>query len=96
MPEQKIKIHVPGLAPGPIDAFDVPILESTERWTEIKLEDGSVLRTKPVVIGAVRIEGHYDPEGNPMYSLKINQVMTVAGAPAHLRKGGSDAQRGVH
>jgi len=46
-----------------------------------------VLRLKPVVVGAVRIEGHYDPDGNPMYALKANQVMIVTSAPDHLRKG---------
>ena len=85
MPEKKTKVQLPGL--GQVDGYEVGISESTERWTEVKLDDGSVLRLKPVVVGAVRIEGHYDPDGNPMYALKANQVMIVTSAPVHLRKG---------
>ena len=61
------------------------MVEAHEKWTEIKLEDGSSLRIKAVIIGAVRIEGQYDQEGNPLYMVKANQVMTVS-APDHLRK----------
>jgi hypothetical protein len=70
-----------------VDGFEVPVLESTERWTEIKLEDGSVLRLKPSVISAIRIPGQYDPEGNPMYALKATNTMMVADAPEHLKRG---------
>ena len=81
------KVRVPTAA-GPADAIEVAVSESTERWTEVKLEDGSVVRLKPVVIAAARIFGRFDPDGNPVYSLKVNQVMVVASAPEHLRKGG--------
>ena len=93
MPGKRIKADVPGV--GLVDAVEVPVSESTERWTEVKLEDGATLRLKPVVIGAVRLEGRYDPEGNPMYSLKVNQIMTITNVPDHLRKGGSEP-KGVH
>jgi hypothetical protein len=93
MPEKKIKTQVPFL--GLVDAFEVAVSESTERWTEIKLDDGTALRLKPVVLGALRIDGKYDPDGNPMYALKANQVMIVVSAPDHLRKGGSGSKE-VH
>ena len=93
MPEKKTKIDVPGL--GLVDAVPVSVSESTERWTEVRLDDGSVLRVKPVILGALRIDGRYDQEGNPMYALKANQVMTVLSAPDHLRKGGSGAPKGL-
>ena len=93
MPEKKTKIQTPG---GLVDAFEVAVSESTERWTEVRLEDGSVLRLKPVVIGAARVDGQFDPEGNPVYTIKVNQIMTVASAPDHLRKGGSGTAKGVH
>ena len=92
MPERKFKFDVPGH--GLVDAVEVPVSESTERWSEIKLDDGTILRLKPVVLAAMRLEGQYDPEGNPMYSLKVNQIMTVGSAPEHLRKGGG-ASKGV-
>ena len=90
MAEKKVKVQIPG-QPGPVDAVEVSVAESTERWTEVQLEDGSVVRLKPVVVGAIRVEGQYDQDGNPVYSLKVNQIMVVASAPEHLRKGGSPA-----
>ena len=97
MPERKTRVPLagPGGAITLVDAVDVVVSESTERWTEIHLEDGSTIRIKPVVLGAARIEGQYDNEGNPMYYLKVNQVMTVASSPDHLRKGGGGTPKGV-
>jgi len=74
-----------------VDGFEVPVVESTERWTEIKLEDGSVLRLKPTIISAVRVSGQYDPDGNPMYALKATNAMVVAEAPDHLKRGYAEA-----
>lgn len=88
-----IKMTMPGI--GLVDAIEVGVSESTERWTDITLEDGSVLRLKSVVLGAIRIEGQYDMEGKPVYSLKINQVMVVVSAPDHLRKGAEGGPKGV-
>lgn len=83
MTEKRSRVELPGL--GVVDAVDVEITESTERWTEVKLKDGATIRVKPVILGVVRIEGQFDPDGNPLYQLKINQVM-VADAPEHLKK----------
>jgi hypothetical protein len=84
MPETKRKIPLPNV--GMVDGVDVPIKESTERWSEITLEDGAILRIKPNVMSVTRVEGHYDQEGNPMYALMSNQMMTVTNTPVHLRR----------
>ena len=76
-----------------VDGVEVPVLESTERWSEVKLEDGSVLRVKPSILSAVRIPGQYDPEGNPMYALKATNVMMIAEAPAHLKRQSMEGQK---
>ena len=89
MPEKKVKAQVAGL--GLVDGFEVNVAESTERWTEVKLEDGSVLRVKPVIMRALRLEERYDPEGNPLYSLRINPIMVVTSAPDHLRQPPKDS-----
>jgi hypothetical protein len=34
----------------------------------------------------IRIDGRYDPQGNPLYALQGGQVMTVVSAPEHLRQ----------
>jgi len=83
MADRKVKVNLPGL--GVVDGTPVQILESTERWCDVKLEDGTTLRIKPVIMSVSRIDGHYDNEGNPMYAVQAGQTMT-ADAPDHLRK----------
>lgn len=83
--DKTVKVPLPGTQTM-VDAVEVPVEEATERWTDIRLADGSQIRMKTVVVGVVRIVGKYDNEGNPMYSLKANQIMSV-NAPEHLRQG---------
>ena len=85
MPERKVKVPLPT---GIVDGTDVPVMESVERWTELRLEDGSVLRIKPVIISVTRIDGQYDPQGNPMYAVQGGHTMVVGSVPDHLRRGG--------
>ena len=84
--ERKVKVPMPPTG-ALIDGYDVPVTESTERTTEVRLEDGSVLRLKPSVLAAIRIPGQYDPEGNPMYTLKTQVIMTIAEAREELKRG---------
>ncbi len=69
---------------GVVDA----IQESTERWTEITLDDGSVLRLKPVVTRAIRLEGKFDGDGSPIDVVQSANVLTVD-APERLCKAAS-------
>jgi hypothetical protein len=86
MSERRIKIPYP-LPNSPVkDGTEVNVRESTERWTEVTLEDGTVLRIKLTVVSAVRIDGEYDPEGNPAYSLRMNPVVATASAPDKLKR----------
>jgi hypothetical protein len=83
--ERNVKVPMP--PDGRIvDGVEVPVVESTERWTEVKLEDGSVLRVKPSIISAIRVPGQWDNDGNPMYALKATNQMMVAEAPEHLKR----------
>lgn len=84
MTEQKTKVPLPGL--GLVEGTSVTITESLERWTEIRLADGAVLRVKPVVMSVVRIDGRYDPQGNPIYAVTGGQTMVVDSVPEHLRQ----------
>lgn len=77
-----------GLVPpddSPIDGFDVPINESREFWSEFHLEDGSILRVKPMVTSVVRIPGRFDTEGNPMYVIRGALVMSPAEVPEKFK-----------
>jgi hypothetical protein len=84
--ERRIRVPFP-LPNSPVrDGSEVQVKESTERWTEVELEDGTVVRLKATLLGAVRIEGEWDAEGNPAYSLKITPNVIIASTPDHLRR----------
>jgi hypothetical protein len=72
---------------GEVEATEVGVTETVERWTEVRLEDGSVLRVKPAIIKVFRLDGKFDPQGNPMYALQGGQVLLIHSAPDHLRQG---------
>jgi hypothetical protein len=97
MPERRVRIPFP-LPNSPVrDGSEVAVRESTERWTETTLEDGTVIRIKVSVVGAVRIDGEYDPDGNPAYSLKMNPIITtVSSDPRYRRPQGGAPGTGVH
>jgi hypothetical protein len=82
------KIKIPAQPGGQlVDGFEVPILESVERWTELTLEDGAVIRIKPMVLGVVRLDNQWDQENNPLYAIRGGQnVMTIVSVPDRLKK----------
>ena len=59
----------------------VNVIESTERFTDIKLEDGTVLKAKVSVAEVSRVDGRWDNDGNPLYFVKSQTVITVAKTP---------------
>ena len=63
-----------------IAGVSVEIKESVERFSDLKLEDGTTLKTKVVAVEAIRLEGK-DVDGNPMYVLKSQTVVTVFDSP---------------
>jgi hypothetical protein len=89
MAERKVQVPFP-LPTSPLKSgYEVVAIESTERWTEVNLEDGTILRVKPSVLSAIRIDNEYDAEGNPMYAVKVQPAMTVV-SPDHLKKPKTD------
>ncbi len=69
----------------PREAVKVQINESTERWTEISLEDGSSLRLKAVITNVARLVDEFDADGSPVYVVRSSNILTVDAAD-HLRK----------
>lgn len=86
MPERRTKVPFPLPSSPDRDGWEVAVRESMERWTEVTLEDGTVLRIKVTVLGAVRIDGEYDPDGNPAYVLRMNPVVTTTNSDPRLRR----------
>jgi hypothetical protein len=81
--ERKKTIIVPGV--GPIEATEVGFRTSGEYWNEYLADDGTVIRMKLVVTEVLRIDGQYDPEGNPAYLVKSSNVTAIS-APDELRR----------
>ena len=79
----KIKVALPD--GRVVEGVNVAVEETTERWSEVKLADGTILRVKMTVVGAVRTDT-FDLAGNPTYSLNMAPVIAVIEVPANLKK----------
>jgi hypothetical protein len=64
----------------PQDAVEVAITEAKEVWSEYKLDDGTIVRARPVVTAFFRIPGKYTPDGEPIYGMKAAVITDVRGA----------------
>ena len=53
----------------------INVQETTERWADIRLVDGTTFRIKVVVDEVVRLDGKKDEEGNPIYSVRTHNVI---------------------
>ncbi len=69
------------------EATPVDVVQSNEKWIDYLLDDGAVIRFKPVLKKALRIEGELDPEGNPVYMMQHANIMSVSTPPN--QKGGT-------
>lgn len=69
-----------------VDAFEVPVDESSERWSEFKLEDGTIFRVKMSVLTVHRVPHMWDPQGNPFYMMNLAPVIAIIESPERLRK----------
>jgi hypothetical protein len=69
----------------PVEATELSFQNVREHWNEYLLDDGTVLKLKPIATEIFRLDMH-DQEGNPVYFLKSHNVM-VASVPDHLKKG---------
>jgi hypothetical protein len=80
------KVKIPGPDGAIMEGVDVPIKNSSEPWTEVLLEDGTVMRLKQIIVQVVRIDGKYDDQGNPVYIVKAAPAVSVVEVPDALRK----------
>lgn len=84
MVERKVPVTLPNGQSG--TGVDVPIRESTERWSEFMLEDGTVVRAKFSMISAVRVDNEYDNAGNPIYVSNGVPTLAIISVPDKLKK----------
>ena len=72
----------------PVEATVIDIVESTERFSEIRLVDGTVLKTKLIAVEVVRFNDRWDQEGNPVYQVKSQNLVTTSKVPEQLKRRG--------
>lgn len=83
MASKKVQIPFGGKI---VSGTEIDVTETIDRATEITLADGSRLRMKSSVISAVRIDGEYDPDGNPMYLVNAAPVLSIIDIPDKLKR----------
>ena len=81
--ERKVKVKMPD--GREVDATVVDITSSQETWNQYLLADNTILKTKAVTMECYRVDGEYDPEGNPLYMLKGTSIMS-AQVPDAMKK----------
>ena len=59
--------------------------ESAEKWNVYALHDGTTLKVKAVLADVVRIDGMYAPNGDPMYTVNA-QVIVTTNAPDSMKR----------
>ena len=74
MASHKIKIQYAGRE---ADALPMEVNQSSEKWNEYLLEDGTVLKMKLILKKILRVENEFDAEGNPVYVMQTTNVTAV-------------------
>jgi hypothetical protein len=71
---------------GEVEGTEVMVEESTERWSEFKLEDGTIVRAKQMLTSCVRLDSEYDQDGRPLYVARGAPIITIVSVPESLQK----------
>lgn len=77
MERRSVMVPSPDDASVKVPAIDIPIEESTERWSEIKLADGSVFRIKANVLTVAKLVDFVDKDGEPIYYVNAEPVVAM-------------------
>lgn len=78
------RVTVPGPDGNSVEGVVVGIIESREKFSEIRLEDGTTLRMKPNIQRVVRLKDMWDDEGNPLYWVSHNAIISIHETPSDL------------
>ena len=74
MAANKVKIQYAGRE---VEAAPVEVNQTSEKWNEYLLEDGTVLKMKLILKKIMRVENEFDAEGNPVYVIQTTNVTAV-------------------
>ena len=78
----KIKINFGG---EEVEALSIDINQTNEYWNQYLLDDGTMIKMKPVATKVLRVDNKYDLEGNPLYIIQSTNITSV-NAPDNLKK----------
>ena len=69
-----------------VTGYEIPIEDSSEKFNEYTLGDGTKIRAKLVVTGARRVKDQWNKDGNPAYYIEHNAVIRVYDSHTSLKK----------
>lgn len=84
MQSRKVPVTLPTGQPG--EGTEVPVEESNERWSEFTLQDGTIMRGKFTMASAIRVDGQFDVQGNPLYLVNMSPVFAIVSVAEEFRK----------
>jgi hypothetical protein len=61
------------------------IVKTKEAWSEFRLDDGSVIQAKAVILDVKRAVDQFNIDGNPVYIMQMTMVHNLI-APSSLKK----------
>jgi hypothetical protein len=67
-----------------VEAEQIDFESKAEPWSTYELADGTTLKVRVILTGVLRIEGEYDPSGNPIYVVS-SQTVVQANSPKKIR-----------
>ena len=80
---KKAKKGIPSSSGG--ETIPVAIKESSETWSVITLEDGTLLRIRPVIVEVERAMGKFTEDGSPVYMIKSGMIIDTK-SPDKLKR----------
>jgi len=80
--EERVKVNLGGEL---VDAVRVGFTPIREEWNEYKLDDGTILKIKLVLVDVLRTEKHDPITGDPHYIAKSVNIVTAI-VPSELKK----------
>lgn len=83
---QQPALPVLAAPPVPENATEVKVEESSEKWCDFKLSDGTEVRVKVTILNAYRSNNDLDTNGSPVYFFGLAPLVTVNVNPDLLKK----------
>jgi hypothetical protein len=61
-----------------IEGTTMPFQTGGEHWNEYLVDDGTVVRVKLVVKEIIRLDGEYNDQGDPIYTVESTSVSAIS------------------